>query len=421
MIKIANLSMNQLKFSNKEKNKMRIGIIGGGAAGLCAAIKAKQLGLEVHLFDANSSPGRKLSTTGSGRCNISNQKAQAGQYFTDDQDTLQKCFQKFPPAQVLTFLESIGIPTVSSTDGWIYPLSYSAANVVDILSDNLRDIHMHANTLITHLEKKDGAFYLHSSDPAQQYHFEKLIITSGSPANPQLGARSVLYDPIAALGHTILPVRPALSPIETDTSLFHKLQGVRLDAGITLFHRNKFVTHNTGNIIITQWGLNGPGVMDISHLIKPEEPEQYQLKINFAPKFSAELTTVLSKMNNTDRSIGALLKAYLPAKVVEFILRQTNLDAALSCSELGKTQMEYLLHAIQNQILVVRNVRGFKFAQASTGGVPLAEINPDTMESNKCPGLFFAGEILNVLGPCGGFNLHWAFLSGLIAANGLLD
>ncbi|NMB61714.1 MAG: aminoacetone oxidase family FAD-binding enzyme [Chloroflexi bacterium] len=399
---------------------MQIGIIGAGTSGLCTAIKSKQLGLDVQVFDANSTPGRKLSATGSGRCNISNQHAGAQQYFTDDQNALQRCFEKIPLVQVLTFLESCGIPTTASEDGWIYPHSYSAANVVDILMDNLKDTKLRTNTLITKIIKNKDGFILHSADPSQQYHCEKLILACGSPANPQLGARAVLYDPIAGLGHTILPVHPALSPIETDPTPFHKLQGVRLDAGVELLYQNKLVVQNIGNIIITQWGLNGPGVMDISHWIDPDKIDSYQLKIDFAARFGQEIEKALSSANNAERSLQALLKAYLPAKVVDFLLQHARLEKHLHCGDIHQPQKEALLYAIHNQVLAVRGVRGFKFAQASTGGVPLGEICPETMQSRRCPGLFFAGELVNVLGPCGGFNLHWAFLSGLIAANGLI-
>lgn len=400
---------------------MQIGIIGAGASGLCAAIQSKQLGMDVHLLDANASPGRKLGATGSGRCNISNQQAAAMQYFTDDQNALQKCFAKISSVQVLTFLEACGIPTTASQDGWIYPQSYSAANVVDILMDDLKHIDLHTSTLITEITRTTDGFILHSADPALQYRCEKLILACGSPANPQLGSRAILYDSITRLGHTILPVRPALSPIETDPAPFHKLQGVRLDAGVELRHENKPVAQNIGNIIITQWGLNGPGVMDISHWIDPGKPDSYQLKIDFAPRCGGEIERALSAAKNAGRSLQALLKAYLPAKVVDFLLRQTRLEAHLHCGDMHQSQKEGLLHAIHNQIVAVRGVRGFKFAQASTGGVPLGEIHPATMQSKRCPGLFFAGEIVNVLGPCGGFNLHWAFLSALIAANGLVE
>ena len=397
---------------------MRIGIIGGGMAGLTAAIAMQQTGMEILLLDANTTLGKKLSATGSGRCNISNQAARADTYSTDDRDDLEKCFKQIPQSKIISFLDTIGIPTRSSEDGWIYPLSYSAANVVNILEDNLHGTQILRNRLITHIKKEDGHFILSTDDPSNTTKVDRVIIACGSPANPQLGARDVLYDQFKELGHHILAVKPALTPLETDTNVFHKLQGVRLDAQVTLKRNRETIVQNTGNIIFTKWGLNGPGVMDISHLIDLDSPHQYTLQIHFAPYSYNKIQEYLTDPARTQFSPHSILKAFLPAKIVHFILAQVNLNNKNTCQELSDTEKKNLLHAIENQEVGVRAVRGFKHAQASCGGIPLAEINPLTMESCMCKGLFFAGEILNVLGPCGGFNLHWAILSGIIAAQG---
>lgn len=400
---------------------MQIGIIGSGAAGLMAAIQVRQPGLEVQIFDANADSGRKLSATGAGRCNISNRSASAEAYFTDDPSALKSCFELKPNSEVLRALESIGIPTICSEDGWIYPLSFSAANVVSILENNLEDIRVFHNTLITDIQKNDRGFILSTADRSKQYSVDKLLIACGSPANPQLGARGDLYQLLEKLGHPILPVRPALTPIETDPVPFHKLQGVRLDAEISLLQNNKLIARTIGNIIITQWGFNGPGVMNISHLIDQKNPELYNLKINFAPNFSDALRDSFNNPTLQDLSPSSILKGFFPAKLVDFLLKQTNLAHIKTCKELSSKQKEFLLKTIQGQEISVRGVRGFKHAQASTGGIALADINPRSMESRICKGLFFAGEVLNVVGPCGGFNLHWAFLSGMLAAHGITE
>ena len=399
---------------------MQIGIIGGGAAGLMAAIQAHQPGIEVQVFDANASSGRKLSTTGAGRCNISNRSANADAYFTDNSAALKTCFESKPNLEVLKTLESIGIPTTASEDGWIYPLSFSAANVVGIMENNLKGIPFFHNTLITGIQKTEKGFILSTADRTQQYTADKIIVACGSPANPQLGARGDLYQPLENLGHTLLPVRPALTPIETDAVLFHKLQGVRLDAEISLVRDKRVIARTIGNIIITQWGINGPGVMNISHLIDPQHPGLYSLKINFAPNFSDAIRNSFMNSGLQDLSLSSILKGFFPAKLVDFLLRQTDLAQIKTCKELSNKHKELLLKTIQAQEITVRGVRGFKHAQASTGGIALSDIDPHTMESRICKGLFFAGEILNVLGPCGGFNLHWAFLSGILAARGII-
>ncbi|HAF62859.1 MAG TPA: hypothetical protein DCK95_11125 [Anaerolineaceae bacterium] len=397
---------------------MRIGIIGAGAAGIASAIRAHQLGAQVHLVDANAEPGKKLSATGSGRCNISNRAAKADTYFTDDHTALQRCFERLPNATVCEFLASLGIPTTSSEDGWVYPLSYSASNVVGILVDNLAGILYSPHTLITQIKKESDGFILSTDEKLLSPVFDAVIVAGGSPANPQLGARNNLYTQIRELGHTIFEVRPALTPLETDTRLFHKLQGVRMDIGIDLLYNEKSIVHNTGNIIFTKWGLNGPGVMDISHMVSPQQIESYSLRINFLPTHFQDIKNNLQDPALINLSLLSHLNAFLPSKVSLFLLQQANLISTTTSQELSAQQRSMLLDTIQNQVVQLRAVRGFQHAQASTGGVPLAEIESRSMESRICSGLFFAGEIVNVLGPCGGYNLHWAFMSGLIAAEG---
>ncbi len=400
---------------------MQIGIIGGGAAGMMAAILVRQAGIEIQIFDANAEFGRKLSATGAGRCNISNRSANADAYFTDDSTVLKTCFELIPNSEVLRALEIIGIPTTSSEDGWIYPLSFSAANVVSIFENNLEDIPIFHNTLVTDIQKTDKGFILSTADRTKKYLVDKVILACGGPANPQLGARGDLYQSLEKLGHPILPARPALTPIETDPVPFHKLQGVRLDTEIKLLREKKVIAHAIGNMIITQWGLNGPGVMNISHLIDPKDAELYSLKINFAPHFLDAMRDSFISPALQDLSPSSILKGFFTAKIVDFLLRQTNLVHLKTCKELSAKQREFLFKTIQDQEISVRRVRGFKYAQASTGGIALADIDPCSMESHICKGLFLAGEILNVLGPCGGFNLHWAFLSGMLAAHGITN
>lgn len=398
---------------------MKVGIIGGGAAGMMAAIQLYRSNVDVQIFDANSSPGRKLSATGAGRCNISNLSAGAERYFTDDKTALKTCFKTISITEVLHALAEIGIPSDASEDGWVYPLSFSAANVVSILQNNLEDIPVACNSLITNVQKTEDGFLISAADRSKQYLFDRLLIACGSPANPQLGARDALYEPLKKLGHRILPVFPALAPIETDPGPFHKLQGVRLDAGITLVRNNKEVAHTVGNIIFTQWGLNGPGVMDLSHFIDTASIEEYTLQINFAPKYLEDIQRSLNDPDLQMLSPASLLEGFFPSKIAGFLLKKTGLDQTKTCAEFTQKNKVALLHAVQHQEVAVRGVRGFKHAQASAGGIALGDIDAAAMQSRICPGLYFAGEILNVLGPCGGFNLHWAFLSGMLAARGI--
>jgi predicted Rossmann fold flavoprotein len=398
---------------------MKIAIIGAGPAGIMAALEARKKQADVLLIDANPSVGRKLAATGSGRCNLTNTHAQPERYFTSAPEQLSKVFSRFGNKELITWLENLGIFTYASADGWVYPLSNSAQNVVDILTAQLNEagIEKHLQTLITDIQFVGKQFHLSTQDPARSFRAERVIIAAGGPATPQLGARDNIYAILKRLGQPILPVEPALAPLLTDAKSFHKLQGVRLDAGVTLLAKGKEIGNTMGNIIFTSWGLNGPGVMDLSHLVSQHTNEELELRLDFLPDQEPLFQELLLKKKRSSIPVFILLESFLPSKVAHFILEQCHLPEDKQINQMDESEFIQLSKTLHNQKVAVKGVKGFKDCQLSTGGVPLSEIDPDSMQSLKVNGLFFAGEILDVNGPCGGYNLQWAFTSGFVAGN----
>ncbi len=398
---------------------MKIAIIGAGPAGIMAALEARKKQAEVILIDANPSVGRKLAATGSGRCNLSNTHAHPERYFTSAPEQLSKVFSRFGNKELVDWLENLGIFTYASEDGWVYPLSNSAQNVVDILAAHLNEagIEKHLQTLITDIQLVGKQFHLSTQDPARSFRADRVIIAAGGPAAPQLGARDNIYTILKRLGQPILPVKPALAPLLTDAKSFHKLQGVRLDAGVTLLADGREIGITIGNIIITSWGLNGPGVMDLSHLVSLHTNEELELRLDFLPNQEPLFQELLHKKNQGSIPVFILLESFLPSKITHFILEQSHLPEDKQINQMTESEFNHLLETLHNQKVTVKGVKGFRDCQLSTGGVPLSEIDPDSMQSLKVNGLFFAGEILDVNGPCGGYNLQWAFTSGFVAGN----
>ena len=397
---------------------MKIGIIGGGAAGIAAALEASKNGAQVLLLDANSVLGRKLSVTGSGRCNITNMHADdADKYTCREKTALKKILSQFEPDKLIAFLQDAGIPTYATSDGWVYPLSNSASNVATILEKRLRTqgAEIHLQTLITDIRIKSGGFILTTANPDVSYHAECVIVATGSPAFPQSGARDNLYEIFQRMGHTIRPVLPALAPILTDPRPLHKLQGVRLDAGVQLLHDGQVLASTKGNIIFTRWGINGPGVMDLSHLVSQNANKRLTLCINLIPYQESALMQMLSNKANEKMPLLACLLAFLPAKAAHFMLKNSGMQEDLTLKETTHAEKQHILHTLKSIEVEVRGTREFNHSQLSTGGIPLSEIDTNSMQSKIIGGLYFAGEILDVLGPCGGYNLHWAFASGILA------
>ncbi|MDZ4159514.1 MAG: aminoacetone oxidase family FAD-binding enzyme [Anaerolineaceae bacterium] len=402
----------------------RIGVIGAGPAGMAAALEAARQGAAVLLFDSNPRLGRKLMTTGSGRGNLTNHGVCAERYATSNHIVLDQALSRFNPGDLIEWLAKLGIPTYATQDGWVYPLSNAAANVVDIFEARLQQagVTLHLRTLIRDIipatagiNPKGKRYELVEPDRSRIHAVDRVIVATGGKAAPKSGSRGELLPILARLGHTILPVYPALAPLLTDRRPLHKLQGVRLDARLALSIGETRLGETTGNIIFTEWGINGPGVMDLSHLAGGREGQPLRLTIDFLHAHQTTLERLLDDSQNLELPLQAALEAVLPAKVAALFRERAGLPAEVTLRQLTSQARRALLQDLMATEVAVIGTRGFEFCQASSGGVALEEIDPETMESRLRRGLYIAGELLDVVGPCGGYNLHWAFTSGRLA------
>ncbi len=399
---------------------MNFGIVGAGPAGIFSALKIRELNPDhmVTIFDGNQKIGRKLFATGNGRCNIVNMNAGPDRYYSEKPGNLNPVFDRFSPETIREKLAELGIPTVQTEDGWVYPQSYSAANVVQILSDALlyADVRVRSGTRITGITFSDNAFVLTAEGNAKAGSFDRLILASGSRAFPQLGANTSILSELFQFGHRDLPFIPALAPVSAKGAIFKELQGVRVDALVTLCHRNKELGSSFGNVIFTDYGLNGPGVMNVSHLIDPDDPGDYSLRLNFVPgEIKRQLDTIFYPHINRDYPYRSIFLSVLPGKLVEYFFKLWKLDPETTCKRIDSRTFRIHLKRLENGLIPIEGSRGFNFGQAAAGGIPLAEVDLHTMQSRKQKGLYFAGEVLDVLGPCGGYNLTWAIASGMLA------
>ncbi len=398
-------------------NSLQIGIIGAGPAGMMAALQAAWLGAQqVTLFDANAAVGRKLLVTGSGRCNLTNVAVAAERYACSDPAFLKEVFARFGREELLRALEKIGVLATPTLDGWYYPLSESAATVVDAFAAALDEaqVKIHLNSRVTGLRAERTGFVIESADTV--WRGDRVIVAAGGQAYPTLGTRGDLYPLLAALGHTIRPVYPALAPILADMRALTALQGVRLDVTAQLWQKKTLLGEATGNLIFTQWGVNGPAAMDLSHLVSSRPGALLTLTLNFLPRDAEiRLRALLHQKRRAPVPLRALLGAALPPKLPPVILAQAGLKPDVRIDTLTDAALEEVIQRLTHLSLKVEGVRGFEYAQVSIGGVPVEEVIPGRLESMRVPGLYLAGETLDVVGPCGGFNLQYAFSSGAVA------
>ena len=399
---------------------MNFGIIGAGPAGIFSALMIKEQNPEhtVTIFDGNQKIGRKLFATGNGRCNITNMNAGPQSYYSIKPENLSPVFEQFGPMEIREKLMSLGIPTVQTEDGWVYPQSYSASNVVQILTDALQyaGVEVHSSEKVTAISLSGTKFVLNVEGTGKTKPFDRLILTSGSHAFPQLGANTSILGELFQFGHRDLPFVPALAPVSAKGDIFKALQGVRVDAEVTAIKGKTELGSSFGNVIFTDYGLNGPGVMNVSHLISDKDTKDYMLRLNFVSgDLKRELDGFFYQHINRDYPYRSVYLSVLPGKLVEYFFKIWKLDWETTCRRIDSRTFRIHLKRLENGLIPIEGNRGFNFGQAAAGGISLAEVDLHTMQSRKQKGLYFAGEVLDVLGPCGGYNLTWAISTGMIA------
>lgn len=398
---------------------MRIAIIGGGASGLAAALQAGTRGASVTVFERNALLGRKLLTTGSGRCNITNDGVSAQKYDCADPEWMAALLGCFGVQALRGMLEKIGVLLHPTSDGWYYPLSNSAQTVVDAFTAALslagvsieyaspvHDISHGAGGLGVHRYRREGE----STEP-----FDRVIVAAGGKAFPQLGSRGELFPVLERLGLPILPQRPALAPVLAELKSWKALQGVRTDAGVTLWEGSRRLASAAGNLIFTEWGLNGPAVMDLSHHISARPNRPLALSLDLLHFHEAAFKKLRAQKRKSPLPIKILLGAFFPPKISSFYPSVNGISADTPLNRLDDSMMQKLERSLRDTRLPVSGVRGFTYCQLSAGGVPVTEVDPRTLESRTVPGLHLTGETLDVVGPCGGYNLQFAFASGALA------
>lgn len=399
---------------------MTIAVIGAGPSGMAAALRAAWNGADVALFERNPNPGRKILVTGSGRCNLTNDGAAASRYTCADPAWMEKLIRQFGVKELLAMLREVGIPVYKTSDGWYYPLSNSAATVVDTFSSAMEEakITLRTSTQVTSIQKLPKGFVIRSVyDGAEtETKFDRIIVCAGGKAYPTLGSRGELFPILEKLGHTYLPKRPALAPVLADLGDLRTLQGVRLDVGVSLLDgSSQLLAYAAGNLIVTQWGLNGPAVMDISHQISAHPEDRLTLSLNLLKFCQIEYEDLFARKRNSPLPIRVFLEAFFPPKVASLYLRMAHLAENSRMNQMDDATLSQLKKKLMDTRVTVKGVKGFEFCQVSAGGIPVTEVDPLTLESDRVKGLFLAGETLDVVGPCGGYNLQFAFSSGALA------
>ncbi len=399
---------------------MKIAILGAGASGMAAALQAAWNGAQVTLFERNAAVGRKLLVTGSGRCNITNAAVAAEKYACADLAWMETLLGRFGVAEWIDMLATIGVPVQKTDDGWYYPLSNSAQSVVEAFASALDRAGVTVLTAaqVSSLRSAGDGFAVRfwRDGQEQEHTCAHAIVSAGGKAYPSLGSRGELFPWLEKLGHTVLPKRPALAPLLVDLGALRLLQGMRLNVRASLLdNRDRVLGSTRGNLIFTEWGLNGPAVMDLAHLVSARPGQQLELSLDLLAFVQAEFDALLARNRHSSLPLGVFLDAFFAPKVAGLLLQNAHLPVGLALRDLDDAGLRRLTGRLKDIRLPVKGARDFEFCQVSAGGVPVGEVDPRTLESLRTPGLYLTGETLDVVGPCGGYNLQFAFSSGALA------
>jgi predicted Rossmann fold flavoprotein len=406
----------------QNKAPKTIAIIGGGAAGLMACITAAKEGAIVHLYEQNKTPAKKILASGNGRCNISNARLSTADYFGEKPEFADFCLKNFTFSQLQKFCKSIGLFLNVLDDGRAYPLSNEAKSVALSFESFAKScgVELISEKTITEVEKTEGKFYLHTAQNTSQ-GYDRVLIATGSEAAPQLGGSAAGYAIAEAFGHTIVATYPSLVQLHLNSSIHEKIAGAKQEAEVTLYLNGKKEQTIKGDILFTKYGISGFAILDISQKASQAliRFERVSIGLDLLPLFDRQtLSTQLLSLSQSlnGYTIETLLSGLLSIKIAHALLEDAKIAPATAAKGLSVKMAKQIVSKIKDWRFEVKDTHGFKHAEVSGGGVSTEEVNTKTMESLKCKGLYFAGEVLDIVGRRGGYNFHFAWASGYLAA-----
>ena len=391
-------------------------IIGGGASGLAAAISAARLGATVTILEKNNKCGKKLLITGNGRCNFWNEDQDIVHYHSCNKDLLAEFLDN--DDYVLKFFDSLGI-VYNNKGGCYYPFSNQALTVQNILVTECQRLGVEIiyNFDVFKVEKKD-CFFINDKIKAK-----KVIVASGSKAASKTGSDGFGYDIALGFGHKITKVLPSLVQLKGDEDFFKKWSGIRVLSEVKLYENGKFIKKEFGELQLTDYGLSGICIFNLSGIVSSGLDKNFKevVGINFMP-WTNDALGELKKLNKESfhKNISEILEGFLNYKLVDIVLKKAGIRRDIYLSNLSKDEMERLLRSLTDFKIDVFSTNSFEKAQVCQGGVSLKEINSKTMESLKVKNSFFIGEVVDIDGDCGGYNLGWAWISGIKAGRSVI-
>ncbi|RCK73057.1 MAG: NAD(FAD)-utilizing dehydrogenase [Ignavibacteriae bacterium] len=399
-------------------------VIGGGAAGIIAAWRAASLGVDTLLIEKNNTLGRKLLISGSGKCNITHsgtvEELLKG-FPKNEANFLKYSFYRFSNSDILNLLNSYGLKTFVREDGKVFPVSQRARDVLNVFMKLLRENNgkILLNSTVIDLQMHRDYFFKVITG-SNQIESKCIIIATGGVSYPHTGSTGDGYLFAQKLGHNIIEIKPALAPVEVFPEFPEVWKGIALRNGLLKCYLdgNKLI-EESGDVLFTHRGLSGPAILEISRYaaenIKKGNLYLYYDLFPFksAEEFDIELTE--NFVNNSNKEVENVLKIYLPNRIIKHFLNRVGIEESKRCNQVSKQERKKILDLIKNMPLGKIVSIDIKSGEVTAGGVSLKEVNSRTMESKKIKGIYFCGEVLDIAGRIGGYNLQAAYSTGYVA------
>lgn len=411
-----------MKNSTTNESAATVAVIGAGAAGLMAAYAAAQEGAKVLLFESNEKVGRKIMITGKGRCNVTN-NCDTQTFLTNIPQNprfLYSALGAFGVQETMAFFEEQGVPLKTERGNRVFPQSDRSVDIVDALYRAMQRAGvtiLHKRVTDLHTDES-GAICAVEAD-GQRYPVERAILATGGKSYPLTGSTGDGYVLAQKLGHTVTPLRPSLIPLTCEGKDCPRMQGLSLkNVALTIYENNKKLHDGFGEMLFTHFGISGPLVLSASAHMRRWGSAQYRAEIDLKPALDRQtldkrILSDFSERQNVD--FHNALSALLPRKMIPIVIAHSGIDPHMKVHSITKKQRAALVTAIKQFPLTVTGTRPIEEAIVTSGGVSVREVSPKTMESKKVSGLYLAGELLDVDGYTGGFNLQIAWSTGFLA------
>lgn len=394
-------------------------VVGGGASGMMAAITAAENGKKILLLERMDKLGKKILATGNGRCNLSNEVLDETSYRGTLPHFPYRLIEKFGLSELIQFFEALGM-LVTQQNGYYYPASFQASTVVDVLSQKIRSLPVDVITgfEVESAQKRKDCFYVYGN--GKRYQGNRLILSTGGCAQEKLGSNGSGYRLAKGFHHKITDIFPALVALEARENDLKQTAGVRNICDLTVCVNGEILVTERGEVQFTKYGISGIPVFQISRFVIAEirKKKKVTIFLNLMPNMLTLEETARDFLKKCRyKTVEEFFQGFLNKKLVFCLLKRLKIKPEQSIRALQEKDFLKILRLIQKFPVEISGYKGYDMAQVTAGGVSTKEIIPESLESKILPGLYMTGELLDVDGTCGGYNLQWAFTSGYIAGS----